>query len=103
MGKTQEVKAILHHAASVNGRTLPSNLEKQLLPRDSGPVDEVHILDLFKTLKMRRITSLLSVIWFTEYLVYYGLVLNIGNIGGDLYVTSVSNIRETRFSSERSN
>ncbi|KAI4458557.1 solute carrier family 22 member [Holotrichia oblita] len=38
---------------------------------------------------MRKITLLLSVIWFAVYLIYYGLVLNVGNIGGDLYINSV--------------
>lgn len=31
----------------------------------------------------------LYVIWFSVYLVYYGLVLNLGNIGGDIYLNTV--------------
>lgn len=32
---------------------------------------------------------MLYVIWFSVYLVYYGLVLNLGNIGGDIYLNTV--------------
>ncbi|XP_017782628.1 PREDICTED: organic cation transporter protein-like isoform X2 [Nicrophorus vespilloides] len=90
MGRHQEVMTILQRAAVMNKRELPLNLDKQLLPANTKiQTESVGIMDLFKTPKMRKITLLLFVIWFSVYLVYYGLVLNVGNIGGDLYVNSI--------------
>ncbi|GJQ74449.1 hypothetical protein Trydic_g21319 [Trypoxylus dichotomus] len=88
MGRTKELREVLQHAAHINRKPLPENFEKLLLPTSVESNSSAGILDLFRTAKMRKITLLLSVIWFTVYLIYYGLVLNVGNIGGDLYVNS---------------
>ncbi|KAI4458533.1 solute carrier family 22 member [Holotrichia oblita] len=89
MGKTQQLREVLHHAAEVNRKPLPENFEKLILPSSTATEESAGVLDLFRTPKMRKITLLLSVIWFAVYLIYYGLVLNVGNIGGDLYINSV--------------
>lgn len=89
MGKTQEVMTVLQQAAKFNKRELPHNLDKQLLPTSNRPIESGGVLDLFKTKRMMRITLLLFVIWFSVYLVYYGLVLNMGYMSGDLYLNSV--------------
>ena len=47
------------------------------------------ISDLFRTRTIRLISIVLYIIWFSVYLVYYGLVLNLSNIGGDVYVNSI--------------
>lgn len=91
MGRVQEVMTVLQKAARMNKRQLSPDLDKQLTPtaakldQESGSV-----LDLFKTKQILTNTLLLFVIWFSVYLVYYGLVLNLSNIGGDLYINSVS-------------
>lgn len=84
------MREVLHHAAEVNRKPLPENFEKLILPSTTAAEESAGVLDLFRTPKMRKITLLLSVIWFAVYLIYYGLVLNVGNIGGDLYINSVS-------------
>ncbi|XP_018566987.1 organic cation transporter protein [Anoplophora glabripennis] len=90
VGRTQEVMVILEKAAKANGRDLPPNIDKQLLPESpEEPAENVNVLDLFKTAQMRKKTVCLFLIWFSVYLVYYGLVLNLANIGGNLYVNSV--------------
>ncbi|XP_023018832.2 organic cation transporter protein isoform X2 [Leptinotarsa decemlineata] len=90
MGRTDEVMKILEDAAKMNNRTLPPNLDKQLQPESvEQETENVNVLDLFKTAHMRKKTFCLFLIWFSVYLVYYGLVLNLGNIGGNLYVNSV--------------
>ncbi|CAH2011448.1 unnamed protein product [Acanthoscelides obtectus] len=90
LGRTTEVMSILESACKFNGKKLPPNLDKQLLPgANDEPVENVSVLDLFKTIQMRKRTLCLFLIWFSVYLVYYGLVLNLGNIGGNLYVNSV--------------
>lgn len=90
MGRTQELTAILRHAAQVNKRELPCNVNKKILPITSVEKESQGVADLFRTKQLRKNTLLLFVIWFSVYLVYYGLVLNVGNIGGDLYINSVS-------------
>lgn len=47
------------------------------------------VLDLFRTPNIRKISLLLYVIWFSVYLAYYGLVLNINSFAGDLYVNTI--------------
>lgn len=91
MGKTDEVLKIMQQAAKHNRRELPENISKQIIPTEkSNNSDSVNVLDLFKTKQIRKKTLLLFVIWFSVYLVYYGLVLNLGNIGGNLYINSVN-------------
>ncbi|CAG9858089.1 unnamed protein product [Phyllotreta striolata] len=89
MGRTKEVLVICERAAKFNKKKLPPNLDKQIRPEtNAGPVEDVSVFDLFKTAPMRKRTFCQFVIWFSVYLVYYGLVLNLGNIGGNLYVNS---------------
>lgn len=89
-GKTKEVMAILQKAAKVNGRLLPANIDKQLQPASYGEQPSAGVMDLFRAKQIRKNTLLLFVIWFSVYLAYYGLVLNMGKIGGNLYINSVS-------------
>ncbi|XP_030756002.1 organic cation transporter protein-like [Sitophilus oryzae] len=91
LGRTKEVLQILETAAKWNNKELPSNLDKQLIPEEGDQEENknVGVKDLFKTAPMRTKTLILFLIWFGVYLVYYGLVLNIGNIGGNIYVNSV--------------
>ncbi|KAF5301568.1 hypothetical protein FQR65_LT08873 [Abscondita terminalis] len=89
MGRNQEVMTILQNAAKTNKKQLPPNLDKQLLTlTPDAQTERAGVLDLFKTPQMRKTTFLLCIIWFVYYLLYYGIVLNLGNIGGDLYINS---------------
>ncbi|KAF2886556.1 hypothetical protein ILUMI_19617, partial [Ignelater luminosus] len=90
MGRTKELLSVLQHGAAVNRKELPHNIDKQLIPATENHTKPASVLDLFRTPRLRRNTFFLAIIWFTIYLVYYGLVLNLGNIGGDLYINSVS-------------
>lgn len=88
-GKTKEVMNILERASKFNNKPLPANLDKLLQPNLRSPsVENVSVFDLFRTPSMRKKTFCQFVIWFSVYLVYYGLVLNLGNIGGNLYINS---------------
>ncbi|XP_066252579.1 organic cation transporter protein-like isoform X2 [Euwallacea similis] len=92
LGRTKEVIEILERAAKFNKKELPTNLDKTLVPVlrvDQEENKNVGVQDLFKTAAMRTKTMILFLIWFGVYLVYYGLVLNLSNIGGDLYINSV--------------
>lgn len=50
---------------------------------------KVEVMDLWRTPLMRLISCVQYVVWFSVYLVYYGLVLNLSNIGGDVYINTV--------------
>lgn len=94
LGRKTDVLKILQNAANFNNRPLPSGTDKKLMLPSSNNAEESEnrsagIIDLFRTKRMRNNTFCLFIIWFSVYLVYYGLVLNIGNIGGDLYVNSM--------------
>ncbi|CAG2067272.1 unnamed protein product, partial [Timema podura] len=89
-GKKEEVMEVIKTAARCNKRTLPTNIEKQLdqFMSRSGNEEQAGLFDLFRTPNLRRNTLLLYVEWFTINLIYLALVLNTGNIGGNIYVTS---------------
>lgn len=50
---------------------------------------KVRVLDLFRTKNIRKISLVLYILWFSLYLVYYGLVLNLSNIGGNIYINTI--------------
>lgn len=96
VGKRKEYIKVLNAAAKFNGREPIEEIveDKRPMPNCSGAVvaqeeeETAGLADLFRTAHMRKNTLCLFVIWFSVYLVYYGLVLNVGNLGGDLYVNS---------------
>lgn len=93
MGRIKEAMVILGHAAKCNCRKLPLNLEKQLkesvLKSNQDVEKKVQVMDLWRTPLIRLISFVQYIIWFSVYLVYYGLVLNLSNIGGDVYRNTV--------------
>lgn len=92
VGKRKQYYKVLNAAAKMNNRALieESEEDKRNITGDQNESEEesAGIMDLFKTAHMRKNTLCLFVIWFSVYLVYYGLVLNVGNLGGDLYINS---------------
>lgn len=50
---------------------------------------KVKVSDLFRTKNIRKISLVLYILWFSLYLVYYGLVLNLSNIGGNIYINTI--------------
>lgn len=50
---------------------------------------KVRVSDLFRTKNIRKISLVLYILWFSLYLVYYGLVLNLSNIGGNIYLNTI--------------
>ena len=51
--------------------------------------NKVGIMDLFRYPNIRKKSLVLYIIWFSVYFVYYGLVMNLSNIGGDIYLNTV--------------
>ncbi|KAK3925868.1 Organic cation transporter protein [Frankliniella fusca] len=91
IGRKDLVIPILQDAARINNMVLPASLDKHLQQETSSMSgdDSAGVMDLFRTPNIRKISLLLYVIWFSVYLVYYGLVLNISEFAGNQYVNTV--------------
>ncbi|XP_036886266.1 solute carrier family 22 member 13 [Sturnira hondurensis] len=86
-GRVEEAKRVIRKAASVNGRRLSPELLSQLVPEKTGPSGNA--LDLFRHPQLRKVTPILSSIWFVDSLGYYGLSLQVGDFGLDIYLTQL--------------
>lgn len=86
-GRIEELKKIIETAARWNKRPLPPNYDKLLIP---PPEEESSgsFIDLFK-LEYLRTTLLLMVAWYCFVLQYMALTLHIGEMGGNIYLTTV--------------
>lgn len=88
-GRIAEVKAIIKQAADFNGREVPANIDKILKPPTQEESDE-GCINLFRSKYLRLITICFLCVWFTMNMVYYGLILNMNEFGGNVYLNSVS-------------
>lgn len=87
-GRIDELKDIIETAAKWNNRKLPDNYEKILIP----PGEELSsgsFADLFKGDYLRT-TLMLIIAWYTLVLQYMAMTLHIGEMGGNLYVITVT-------------
>lgn len=88
-GRIAEVKAIIKQAAEFNGREVPANIDKILKPPTQEESEE-GCINLFRSKYLRLITICFLCVWFTMNMVYYGLILNMNEFGGNVYLNSVS-------------
>lgn len=82
-----ELKKIIETAARWNKKTLPPNYEKLLIvpPEEDSSGS---FIDLFK-MEYIRTTLLLMVAWYALVLQYMAITLHIGEMGGNIYLTTV--------------
>ncbi|XP_070842519.1 solute carrier family 22 member 13-like [Chaetodon trifascialis] len=84
-GKKEEAKKELLRAARVNKRILTDgHLEK--LEMEASPKRR-NMLDIFRISYLRKRTLIMGFNWFAVSLLYYGLSLNVGSFGLNIYVT----------------
>ncbi|XP_033021375.1 solute carrier family 22 member 13-like [Lacerta agilis] len=83
-GKTEEAKKLLQKASSVNKRTIPLKLLDELKPEKTVSAG---IWKLFRNPNLGKVTFIISTVWFVNSLAYYGLSLNVGGFGFDIYLT----------------
>lgn len=89
-GRIDELKLIIDRAAKTNGFRLPEGYEKTLASPDQDSAEEVvSIFDLFR-MKFLRTTLVMLVVWFGIVLIYFGITLHLSNLGGDIYLNTVS-------------
>ncbi|KAM5314207.1 solute carrier family 22 member 13 [Glossophaga mutica] len=86
-GRVEEAKRLIQKAASVNRRKLSPELLSQLVLEKTGPSGNA--LDLFRHPQLRKMTLILFSVWFVDSLGYYGLSLQVGDFGLDIYLTQL--------------
>ncbi|XP_070247157.1 LOW QUALITY PROTEIN: solute carrier family 22 member 13 [Myotis yumanensis] len=86
-GRVEEAKQAMQKAASVNRRKLSPELLSQLAPEKTGPSGNA--LDLFRHPQLRKVTLILFAVWFVDSLGYFGLSLQVGDFGLDIYLTQL--------------
>ncbi|XP_037382471.1 solute carrier family 22 member 13 [Talpa occidentalis] len=86
-GRIEEAKKVIQKAALVNKRKLSPELLNQLVPEKTGP--RGNALDLFRHPQLRKITLILFCVWFVDSLGYFGLSLQVGDFGLDIYLTQL--------------
>ncbi|CAN8185137.1 unnamed protein product [Coccothraustes coccothraustes] len=87
-GRIEEAKKVLQKAAATNKRSLPPELLEQLKPEKE--VKSGSFLDLFRTKNLRKVTLIMSCVWFADSIVYYGLSLSVTDFGLDIYLTQLA-------------
>uniref|UniRef100_A0A672HPM8 Solute carrier family 22 member 3 n=1 Tax=Salarias fasciatus TaxID=181472 RepID=A0A672HPM8_SALFA len=76
--------AITEAMAKENHMTLSKNIET--LADDNADSTSASFMDLIRTPRMRKHTFILSFNWFTSAVVYQGLIMRLGILGGNVYI-----------------
>nr|XP_046228100.1 solute carrier family 22 member 13b [Scatophagus argus] len=75
----------IQRAAKVNGRKVPEELLDKLEAESTSK--RGNMLHIFRISYLRKRALIMSCIWFGTSLMYYGLSLNVGSFGLDIYLT----------------
>ncbi|TNN50433.1 Solute carrier family 22 member 7 [Liparis tanakae] len=87
-GKVDNAQFYLDQCAKFNKRQkVASKFKLETLSDIEKPDKSYTYLDLVKTPKMRRLTLLTGIVWFGVAATYYGISLNIGGFGLNIYLT----------------
>ncbi|OXB57268.1 hypothetical protein ASZ78_007528 [Callipepla squamata] len=82
--KGEKALKIMHDIAKHNGKYLSPHYSE--ITVNNVEVTNPSFLDLVRTPRMRRNTLILMYAWFTSALIYQGLVMRLGIVGGNLYL-----------------
>ncbi|XDV47426.1 hypothetical protein PO909_017056 [Leuciscus waleckii] len=86
-GKQDRAKEEILKAARINGRKVPENLLDKMEAENT--TNKGSMLDLFRVDYLRKRALIMCYMWFVTSLVYYGVSLNVGNFGLDIYLTQL--------------
>ncbi|XP_016328667.1 solute carrier family 22 member 13b [Sinocyclocheilus anshuiensis] len=86
-GKQDRAKKEILNAARINGRKVPENLLDKIEAENTAKTGTM--LDLFRVAYLRKRALIMCYMWFVTSLVYYGVSLNVGNFGLDIYLTQL--------------
>ncbi|CAJ1082094.1 LOW QUALITY PROTEIN: solute carrier family 22 member 13-like [Xyrichtys novacula] len=84
-GRKEEAIKEVRRAARVNGRKVPEDLLENMETEDTSKSGTM--LDILRLSYLRKRALIMSYVWFGTSLMYYGLSLNVGNFGLDIYLT----------------
>ncbi|CAL8294819.1 unnamed protein product [Lota lota] len=84
-GRVKEARKEVLRAARVNGRTISEALEADLETKNVSKT--ASLLDMFRVSYLRKRVLIMSFLWFGASVVYYGISLNVGSFGVDIYLT----------------
>ncbi|XP_075994216.1 solute carrier family 22 member 13-like [Genypterus blacodes] len=84
-GRKEDVRKEVQRAAKVNRKKVPEDLLDML--EDHAPSRRGNMLDLFRLSYLRKRIVIMGYIWFGTSMVYYGLSLNVGGFGLNIYLT----------------
>ncbi|KAK6326371.1 hypothetical protein J4Q44_G00020160 [Coregonus suidteri] len=84
-GRQMEARQELQRAAAVNRREVPQSLLDMLEAENTSTTGSM--MDLFKIPNLRKHALTMNYIWFVTSLVYFGVSLNVGHLGLDIYLT----------------
>ncbi|NWU93821.1 S22A3 protein, partial [Upupa epops] len=82
--KGEKALKIMHTIAKHNGKYLSPHYSEITI--SNAEVSNPSFVDLVRTPQMRRNTLILMYAWFASALIYQGLVMRLGIVGGNLYV-----------------
>ncbi|NXF04666.1 S22A3 protein, partial [Smithornis capensis] len=82
--KGEKALKIMHDIAKHNGKFLSPHYSEITISNEE--VSNPSFLDLVRTPQMRRCTLILMYAWFASALIYQGLVMRLGIVGGNLYL-----------------
>ncbi|XP_012735594.2 solute carrier family 22 member 13 [Fundulus heteroclitus] len=86
-GRKEEALKELQRAAKVNKRSAPGDLlDKVTL--ETTP-DRKNLIDIFRISYLRKRTLIMGLNWFAASFLFYGLSLNIGSFGLNIYLTQL--------------
>uniref|UniRef100_A0A3B5AVF5 Solute carrier family 22 member 13-like n=1 Tax=Stegastes partitus TaxID=144197 RepID=A0A3B5AVF5_9TELE len=86
-GRKEEARKELQRAARINGRELPEDLLDKI-NMESTP-EKRNMFDIFKIPYLRKYTLIMGFNWFAASLLFYGLTLNVGSFGTNIYLTQL--------------
>ncbi|NXG21477.1 S22A3 protein, partial [Grallaria varia] len=82
--KGEKALKIMRNIAKHNGKYLSPHYSEITISNEE--VSNPSFLDLVRTPQMRRCTLILMYAWFASALIYQGLVMRLGIVGGNLYL-----------------
>ncbi|XP_048826930.1 solute carrier family 22 member 13b [Brienomyrus brachyistius] len=86
-GKRKQAKKLIMKAAKVNKKEIPESLLDKIEVEHDTKAQTGSFLDLIRIPFLRKRMLTMSYVWFVTSLVYYGLSLNVGSFGLDIYLT----------------
>lgn len=96
-GHYEDAEESLRRAASLKGKfseveisrkvvLLTQTLREEELEESVLERKKQNIFDLWKIPKLLKLSLILYYLWFSQAFIFYGLVYNIGNLGGNIFI-----------------